>query len=141
MEPKITVKEYFAALSENRLLGVKCKNCGFITAPPRMACRKCSGLDTEPIELSGRGKIATFTSVHVAPENHRGQAPYLVIIVELDEGSWIMGNLSGIDPQSASIELIGRRVTMKNSPPLSGNDKQDPAPLFVLDSTVLDRER
>ncbi len=141
MEPKITVKEYFAALRENRLLGVKCKNCGFITAPPRTACRKCSGMDTEPIELSGKGKIATFTSVHVAPENHRGQTPYLVVIVELDEGSWIMGNLSGIDPQNASIELIGRRVTMKNSPPLPGNEKQDPVPHFVLDSTILDRER
>lgn len=141
MEPNITVKEYFAALRENRLMGVKCRTCGFITAPPRTACRRCSGLDTEPVELSGKGKIATFTSVHVAPENRRGQAPYLVAVVELDEGSWIMGNLCGIDPQSASMQLIGRRVTLKNSPPTAGNEKKDPAPLFVLDSVSLDTER
>lgn len=141
MEPKITVKQYFEALRENRLLGVKCLTCGFITAPPRTACRKCSGLDTEPVELSGKGKIATYTVVHVTPENRHGQAPYLVVVVELDEGSWIMGNLSGIDPQSASMELIGRRVTMKNSPPAAGDEKKDPSPLFILDSVSLDMER
>lgn len=134
MEPKITVKEYLAALRENRLLGVKCKVCGFITAPPRLACRKCSGLDTELVELSGKGKIVTFTSVHVPPVNHRGRAPYLVVMVELDEGSWIMGNLSGADPANSSMELIGLRVTMKNPPPSGEKELEDPAPLFCLDS-------
>ncbi len=134
MGPKITAKEYLAALKENKLLGVKCKDCGFITAPPRLACRKCSGLDTELVQLSGKGKIVTFTSIHVPPLSRRGRTPFLVAMVELEEGPWILGNLSGVDPTTASMELIGQKVIMQNMPPTSGNEKEDPAPLFVLAS-------
>ena len=133
MESKITVKEYLAALRENRLLGIKCTECGFITAPPRLACRKCAGQDTEVVELSGKGQIATFTSIYIPVESRRGHTPYLVVMVALDEGPWIMGNLSGVDPATASLELIGQRVKIKMPP--SGEDISPDgiAPLFVLD--------
>ncbi len=135
MASKISVKEYLTALTENKLLGLKCKDCGFITAPPRLACRKCGGQDTEIVELSGKGKIVTFTSVHIPPESRRGQTPYLVVMVELDEGPWIMGNLDGIDPATATLELIDKRVIMKNKP-LSGEQKPEDgvAPLFFLEN-------
>ena len=116
VKAKISVKEYLEALNENRLLGLKCLECGFITAPPRPACRKCSAQNMEVVELCGKGKIVTFTSIHIPPESRRGQTPYIVVLVELEEGPWIMGNLSGIDPSTASLELIDKRVIMKNMP-------------------------
>ncbi len=135
MEPKISINEYLATLGENRLLGLKCKDCGFITAPPRLACRKCAGQDTEPVELSGKGKIVTFTSVYIPTENRRGQTPYLVIMVELDEGPWIMGNISGVDPLTASLDLIDKRVIMNNLSPVDGRILKDGIiPQFVLDN-------
>jgi uncharacterized OB-fold protein len=115
MDPKITVNEYLAALRENHLLGLKCKECGFITAPPRLACRKCASQANEVTELSGKGKIVSFTTVYVAPEHRRGKTPYTVVLVELDEGSWIMGNVTGIDSTQTSMELIGARVMMDNT--------------------------
>jgi uncharacterized protein len=128
----ISVKEYFAALKQNKLLGVKCKNCGFVTAPPRLSCRRCGGQDTDILELSGRGKITTFTSVCIPPENRRGKAPYLVVMVELEEGSWIMGDLIGPDPSTATIDLIGRQVRMDNSSLDVSDPKSDAAPQFIL---------
>lgn len=131
IEPKITVKQYLAALRENKLLGLKCHECGFVTAPPRLACRRCGSWDNEPVELSGCGKIVSFTSISIPPESHRGKAPYLVVMVELDEGSWIMGNVRGPDPANTSIEIIGQRVKMDNS--LANREEgQEIAPLFVL---------
>lgn len=128
----ISVKEYFAALKQNKLLGVKCKNCGFVTAPPRLSCRRCGGQETDNIELSGRGKITTFTSVCIPPENRRGKAPYLVVMVELEEGSWIMGDLIGPDPSTAAIDLIGRPVKMDNSSLDVSDPKSDAAPQFII---------
>jgi uncharacterized protein len=125
LEPKMTVKEYLSALGENRLLGLKCKECGFITTPPRLACRKCAAQDPEVVELSGKGKIVTFTSVYVPPERRRGKTPYLIVMVELDEGPWIMGNLSGFDPALASMDLIDKRVIMKNMPPSGDKNPKD----------------
>jgi uncharacterized OB-fold protein len=135
MESKISIKEYLTALTENRLLGLKCRDCGFVTAPPRLACRKCGGLDSHVVELSGKGKIVTFTVVYLPPENRRGQPPYLVVIVELDEGAWIMGNLSGPDPAKATLELIGKRVRMQNHPLPEGQKAENGVPpVFVLEA-------
>jgi len=64
------------------------------------------------VELTGKGKIQTFTTVNVASEGREGEVPYMIVLVELDEGPWIMGNLTGIDPGEATMELIGRRVKM-----------------------------
>jgi uncharacterized protein len=130
----ITISDYLAALRENRLLGTHCPACGFITAPPRLACRRCGGFGGETVQLSGSGRIATFTAVHIASQHHQGQTPYLVVMVELLEGPWIMGNLKGVDPATANLDLIGLQVKMDNS--LYG-DVQPPdgiAPLFVLDT-------
>jgi uncharacterized protein len=117
MGPGISVKEYLAALAGNRLLGLKCKACGFITAPPRLACRRCGGYDSEMVELTGRGKIATFTVIHVPTESRRGKPPYLVVLVELEEGPWIMGNLQGVDPSTATFDLMDKKVSMIKMPP------------------------
>jgi uncharacterized OB-fold protein len=133
MEPKISVKEYAAALKDNKLMGLKCKECGFITAPPRLACRQCSSLENEVVQLSGKGAITTFTSIHIGVESRHGKTPYLVVMVNLDEGPWIMGDLEGVDPNTATLDLIGKRVIMKN-PPMETIPAEGVAPVFVLDS-------
>ena len=112
MEYKLIFKDYNEALKKNKLLGLKCKACGAITVPPKMVCRQCTSLDMEIVELKGTGKIQTFTTVNVASEGRESEVPYTIVLVELDEGPWIMGNLIDIDPAEASMELIGRKVKM-----------------------------
>jgi uncharacterized protein len=133
MEPKITVKAYQEALKDNRLLGLKCKDCGFITTPPRLACRECGSLENEIVQLSGRGAIATFTSIHVGVESRKGKTPYLVAMVKLDEGPWIMGNLEGIDASAATLDLVDKKVVMK-VPHVETIPPEGIAPLFVLEN-------
>jgi uncharacterized OB-fold protein len=132
LEYKLSVKDYTAALKENRLLGLKCHSCGAVTVPPRMVCRSCSSSDLSAIQLAGRGKIVTFTSIHVASEDRHGHTPYLVIMVELEEGAWIMGNLGGFDPHLASMELIGKPVEMITPPSIIKTKEDGVAPLFKL---------
>jgi len=112
MEYKLTFKEYNEALKQNKLLGLKCKTCDTITAPPKMVCRECAGSDLEITELNGKGKIQTFTTVYVPPEGREEESPYIIALVELDEGPWIMGNLTGTEPAQATMELIGKRVKL-----------------------------
>jgi len=113
MEYKLTCKEYYEALKKNKLLGLKCKECGWITVPPKMVCRKCTSPDLDIVELSGKGKIQTFTVINVAPEGRECECPYIVVLVELDEGSWLMGNLIDIASSKATMDLVGKRVTME----------------------------
>ena len=112
MEYKLTFKDYNEALKENRLLGLKCKTCGTITTPPKMVCRQCTGTDLEITELKGTGKIKTFTTIYVPSEGREDEIPYIIVLVELDEGPWIMGNLADVDPEQTTMDLIGKRVEM-----------------------------
>jgi uncharacterized OB-fold protein len=55
-------------------------------------------------------------------------------MVELEEGPWLMGNLEGIDPKAASMELIGKKVKMGHK--IFAGDKysagESGRPLFTL---------
>jgi uncharacterized OB-fold protein len=46
--------------------------------------------------------------IRVAPQGF--EPPYLVAVVELEDGPWVLGNIEGIDPEEAELSLIGRRV-------------------------------
>ena len=132
MEHKLIAKDYNEALAQNRLLGLKCRACGAITVPPKMACRQCGSHETDVTELKGSGKVRTFTTVNVAAEGREEEVPYTIVIVELDEGPWLMGNLAGIDPAAASMELVGRKVKMESG--VFPGDKysagESPRPVF-----------
>jgi hypothetical protein len=76
----------------------------------------------EIVELVGKGKIQTFTTVNVAPEGRENECPYIIVMVELDEGPWIMGNLEGTDPAAATMgALIGKSVKMGQSKVFPGD--------------------
>jgi uncharacterized OB-fold protein len=91
----------------------------------------------EVVELTGKGKVQTFTTCNVAPEGREDEVPYVILLVELDEGPWIMGNLAGIDPKETTVELIGKRVKMGNSKVFSGDKYsagEGARPLFGLET-------
>ena len=137
MEYKLTFKDYNEALKENKLLGLKCQECGTVTVPPKMVCRKCTNPNMEVVELTGKGKIQTFTTCNVAPEGREDEVPYVILLVELDEGPWIMGNLTGIDPKTTTVELIGKKVKMGDSKVFPGDKYsagEGARPLFGLET-------
>ena len=136
MEHKLGFKQYNEALKQNKLLGLKCKQCSTITVPPRIACSKCAGTDMDIVELSGKGKIQTFTTVFVAPEGREAECPYVIVMTELDEGPWIMGNLTGIDPNKVTMDIMGKKVKMGHA--VFPGDKysagEEARPLFSLEA-------
>ncbi len=138
MEYKLSFKEYNEALKQKKLLGLKCKSCGIVTVPPKMVCRSCASPDLEVMELKGDGKIRTFTTCNVAAEGREGEVPYTILLVELDEGPWVMGNLVSFEPEQATIEaLVGKKVKMTESNVFSGDKYsagEGASPAFVLEA-------
>jgi len=108
----ITFKEYFDALLEDKLLGLKCQDCGAITCPPKNTCNECKSYNLEKTTLSGKGVIETFTSTYIPPSGYEKEAPFVIGMVQLKEGPWIPGRIE-IAPEEADKlgkELIGREV-------------------------------
>jgi len=138
MEYKLTYKEYSEALKQNKLLGLKCKSCGTVTVPPKMVCRSCASPELEVLELKGAGRIQTFTTCSVAAEGREDEVPYIIMLVELDEGPWVMGNLIGVDPEKATMETVmGKGVRMTETRIFHGDKYsagEGASPTFILEA-------
>jgi uncharacterized OB-fold protein len=98
-------------LTEKKLMGSHCLHCEATYLPPRAICPQCFGDELDWIEVSGKGKLAAYTSIYIAPtfmieQGYDRNNPYLTGIVELDEGPKISARLVGFDaarPEEAEI--------------------------------------
>jgi len=91
--PDNVSKPFWEAASRGELLIQRCPS-GHRQFYPRAVCRVC-GSDPEWERASGRGTVHTFTVIR---QNHarpfRDELPYVVAMVELDEGVRMMGNIT-----------------------------------------------
>jgi uncharacterized protein len=108
MEMKLTFEKYQEGLSNNKLLGLLCEKCGTYTVPPQAVCRKCQSADLSVKEITKSGIIKTFTVIRTAAEGFN--PPFIVAMVETKEKAWIVGNVIGIDPNKADMDIIGKKV-------------------------------
>jgi hypothetical protein len=107
MEYILTSEKFREALKEGKLLGLKCNQCGAYTVPPQKVCSECSSENMEVLEMSRNGEVQTFTVIYVPAEGF--EAPYIVALVKLEEGSWVTANVINLDPEQVTTELIGRK--------------------------------
>ena len=76
------------------MIGSSCGTCSTNYFPPRTICPKCRRKGKiSPFEFSGNGKIYSFTEIHAPPQGFEIQAPYVMAIVELDEGTRCTGQV------------------------------------------------
>lgn len=72
------------------LIGTHCNKCGAYHYPPRIVCPKCrrgSLGEIEPYQFKGTGKIKTFTVIHNSTKDFKNLTPYVLAIIQLDEGT------------------------------------------------------
>ncbi|HEY5109216.1 MAG TPA: bifunctional MaoC family dehydratase N-terminal/OB-fold nucleic acid binding domain-containing protein [Acidimicrobiales bacterium] len=93
---------FFEGAKQHRLLIQKCSACGTLRHPPRPSCANCRSFDWEPLEASGRGTIYSFVVNHY-PQVPAFDYPLVVALVELEEGTRLIANVSGITPETAAI--------------------------------------
>ncbi len=98
------------------LIGSKCNACGRTFFPKQSVCRICMRDNTmQETALSSRGKIDTFTVVHVAPMGFK--APYIQAFVDLPEGLRIFSLITGCEPSEdalktgTEVELVIDKIT------------------------------
>ena len=98
--PDLESAEYWKATREGKLLIKECRSCGRAYFYPRNHCPNCWSTDTAWREASGRGTVYTFTVVYqndLPP--FRDRVPYVVAIVELEEGVRMTSNIEGVAPE------------------------------------------
>ena len=97
---------YWEALHANRLILKICGACGKAHFYPRELCPYCHSDDLSWTEASGRGVIYSFTVCRrSAGPAFADEVPYVVAIVELDEGPRMMGNVVETEVDDVRIGL------------------------------------
>lgn len=113
MSEKPTVDEYLQNIQEGQFKAYKCVDCGTIIAPPSGSCYSCGSSKMEWTEVSGKGKLVSFTVIHIAPDEFAEEAPYYIAIVELEEGTRVSARLLGYDPLKPEEVRLGIAVKME----------------------------
>jgi len=103
---------YERFLSQDRLMGSKCRKCGVLSLPPRSICINCYGSEMEWVEMKGKGKLAAFTCIAVGPpfmirEGYDRNHPYVSGVVELEEGVKVVARIEGVDASKPETIRIG----------------------------------
>ncbi len=100
-----TIEQFYKQILQGKLMGGKCKKCGKVHLPPRPLCDNCFSKEFEWVELPQKGKLLTYTVIHVAPTQFQGMAPYAVGIVQLENGLKIPGMIRGVAPEQIKIGM------------------------------------
>ena len=112
MSEKPTVEEYLQNIQEGQFRAYKCVDCGMIIAPPSGSCYGCGSNNMDWANVSGKGKIISFTVIHIAPDEFKDEAPYFIAIVELEEGTRVSARLIGFDPLKPQEVKLGSDVKL-----------------------------
>jgi uncharacterized OB-fold protein len=108
--PKPTAESlpFWQGCADGRLLYQRCTACDRAQFPPRSRCAYCFNERLVWRESARVGAVHTFTEVHRAPTAaFKADVPYVIALVDLDEGFRMMMNLHAPDRSAIA---IGSRV-------------------------------
>jgi len=85
--------DFIKYLEEGKIMGTRCNDCEQVFFPPRSDCHQCLADNMEWFEVSGTGKLVTFSKLEYAPIGFQEDVPYCIAL--LDYGDYkIFGRIA-----------------------------------------------
>jgi len=98
-------QEFWAATAQGRLLVKQCADCDSLIWYPRAICPQCGSLHTDWLQVSGRGRIYSYSVNYRGEGAYQVAAPFVLAYVELDEGPRVMTNIVEADGADLAVDL------------------------------------
>ena len=109
------VNDFVDYLEKGKVEGTKCKGCGLVFFPPRADCYQCLSSDMEWFEVSGTGKLLTYSKLQYGPVGFEGDLPYA--IAGLDYGKYkVFGRLASDLPEEEIKVGMEMKTVVNNLP-------------------------
>ena len=74
--------DFVGHLEDNKVMGTRCRDCGKAFFPPRADCHQCFTSNMEWFEVSGKGKLVTYSRLQYAPIGFEKDVPYCIALVD-----------------------------------------------------------
>jgi uncharacterized OB-fold protein len=102
---------YWEAAAKHSLQIPRCNSCGNFWFPPSASCPHCLATDFAWTPVSGRGKVFSFVVFHrVYHPAWEGDVPYVVALIELEEGPRMLSNVVGIPVDQVRCDMAVKVV-------------------------------
>ena len=102
--PTPETKPFWDAAKQHILRIQRCGDCAQHYFYPRPLCPHCLSRNVAWVDCSGRGRLHTFVINHRPPRGFPAQGgPYVIGIVELDEGARMLSNIVEVEPDPAHV--------------------------------------
>ena len=119
--PDALTRPYWDAAAEGRLLVQRCEACGEHQWYPRAHCIACGAGEPAWVEAAGTGRLHTFSVLHKTPNpEFAADLPYVLAIIELDEGVRVSANVVDVDHGVLACDLPVRVVFVDGLPCFTG---------------------
>ncbi|MGI5167867.1 OB-fold domain-containing protein [Spirillospora sp. CA-253888] len=100
---------FWDGVNEGELRVQRCADCGTLRHPPGPMCPSCHSTNRDHVVASGRGTVYSYVVHHHPPVPGR-TPPYVVAVVELEEGVRVVGNVNGCPPEDVHVGMPVRLV-------------------------------
>jgi len=74
--------DFITYLEQGKVMGTRCKDCGAVFFPPRSDCSKCLQSNMEWFEVSGTGRLVSFSELTYGPVGFENDLPYIIALVD-----------------------------------------------------------
>jgi hypothetical protein len=101
---------FWAGTAVGELRIQRCGQCGLLRHPPGPMCPECGATKPTHLVSEGIGEVYSYV-VHHHPAVPGRQTPFVVALVELDEGVRMLGELVGVSEVEIGLRVkVGLRV-------------------------------
>ena len=113
-------RPYWEGLAQGELRIQRCNSCSKAVFYPRSICPHCHGDQLSWIVASGKGTIYSYTVAHQAFGSFAEDVPFVVAIVELEEGVRMMSRIVDVPRERVTVgtavrvtfEQVGEDLTL-----------------------------
>ncbi len=107
-QPRITdcAAPYWQHAKDNKLDLPYCGECDASFYYPRLWCPACFNQDISWKQLSGKGTVYSYSVIYQSPlPSYQEDLPYVLAIIELDEGPRMMANVLNCDVDKVRVDM------------------------------------
>ena len=106
--PQMTpeMRPFWETARRHQLVVQRCRSCATPRFPARDICSRCLSREAEWTPVVGRGVVFSWATMHqVYHPGFADEVPYAVLVVEMEEGPRLVGNLRDLAPAELALDL------------------------------------
>jgi len=109
------VNDFVDYMEKGKVMYTRCKDCGLVFFPPRADCYQCLTSNMEWLEVSGNGKLISYSKLEYAPVGFGDDLPYSIAL--LDYGDYkVFGRIASDIPDEKIQVGMEMKTEVNNLP-------------------------